>query len=419
MIEFEIIDDEPSKELTLMERSQVALGSAKHEVELRELVKASAGIVSVTNADGRVECHAAYMVLKNTRCNISSIAADSVEDAKKFTRAVSAEEKRLIEITAAEEDRLKLLRDGFDAKVKAEKDAAIAAERARVDSIKTDIQSIRDIAMSAVGMSIDEMDAALAFLDDFNCAEERFAEFGPDASRAVSETMDAITTLYRKAVAAKALAEKLQAEREAEAARVKAQAEENARMKAELDAQREAMEKAAQKAADAARAEARRHTEELAEQRRAAAELQAIEDDKRRAEHEAAMLAIREAQTELDRKQAEIDASELQRKRDDELAADIRKMDEADDAAFSREEKIAKVDLADVITDNVLETWPENVYFQAGDFDEVEDFNEYINCDDMPNALTAEPTNFTYVKYIRSDIFDQMLSEALSALSDD
>ena len=109
----------------------------------------------------------------------------------------------------------------------------------------------------------------------------------------------------------------------------------------------------------------------------------------------------------------------MQRKRDDELAADIRKMDEADDAAFSREEKIAKVDLADVITDNVLETWPENVYFQAGDFDEVEDFNEYINCDDMPNALTAEPTNFTYVKYIRSDIFDQMLSEALSALSDD
>jgi hypothetical protein len=65
--------------LTLPERASVALGSPAHEVKLRELVLASAAIMSVTNKAGREECHAAYMTLKNTRVNINHTVEEVTE----------------------------------------------------------------------------------------------------------------------------------------------------------------------------------------------------------------------------------------------------------------------------------------------------------------------------------------------------
>src|SRR5450631_3519473 len=100
-MEIELIDAPYA--LTLPQRAQAALGTALHEVKLRELVAASASIVTVTNGAGRDECHAAYMRLKNSRISVEKAGLASTEDANSFVKAVRVEVKRLIEISDAEE----------------------------------------------------------------------------------------------------------------------------------------------------------------------------------------------------------------------------------------------------------------------------------------------------------------------------
>lgn len=125
-------------------RAALALGSTKTETALRELIKASASIVTVTNKAGREECHTAYMKLKNSRVAVGHTAADATEDAKKFTAAVKTEAARLVEIISAEETRLQLLRDGFDAIEEKRKADELAAEMDRIAKIASAMQGIRE-----------------------------------------------------------------------------------------------------------------------------------------------------------------------------------------------------------------------------------------------------------------------------------
>lgn len=101
-------------QLTVVERAAIALGTPEHEKKLRELVSQSASIVEIKNADARTQCHAAYMVLKNARVEIEKAGKTAREDATAFSKAVIEEQKRLVEITAAEEARLQGLRDVWD-----------------------------------------------------------------------------------------------------------------------------------------------------------------------------------------------------------------------------------------------------------------------------------------------------------------
>ena len=59
-------------ELTLPQRAAVALGAAEHEKQLILLVAESKTITEIKNADGRTQCHAAYMKLKNARVAIAA-----------------------------------------------------------------------------------------------------------------------------------------------------------------------------------------------------------------------------------------------------------------------------------------------------------------------------------------------------------
>ena len=58
---------EQSTELTVASRASVALKATERRQKFVALVANSAGITTITNGDGYKECHAARMVLRNSR----------------------------------------------------------------------------------------------------------------------------------------------------------------------------------------------------------------------------------------------------------------------------------------------------------------------------------------------------------------
>jgi hypothetical protein len=453
-MQIEMIEDEPAPvmALTLQKRAAVALGSAKHEVAVRELVKESSSILTVTNADGREQAHRAGMKLTGVRVGIKKTGKASREDATKFSAAIIAEENRLVALITPEEDRIFALRDGFDAKVAEEKAAKIAAERARIKSIQSAISVIRNECVIANGKPIDWLESRLAFLDGEIPSSDFYEEFYEDAIKAHKDAIANVRVILDMAVAAKAEADRLQAEREAEAARLKAQEAENNRIRAELEAQRKAHAKAAKEAADKAAAELKaerdRQAAELAKERAIAVKLMAEAEARRKVEHDAWLVeqAIAMAALEVEREatrtaQAKIDAhnaalaeadrlAELQRQADAlereaelRLAQDIRNMDADDDAGIDRQSKPqvavqAQNDAADLARCNataasvlrdgrentMLETWPERIYLQVRD-DEGE-LPSYLGVDDLAVSWCADKCVSTTVEYVRADLWN-------------
>lgn len=265
------------------ERAAIALGSTAHELKLRELALASIGIVAITNADGREEAHRAAMTLRTARTNITATGKAAREDATAFSKAVIAEERRLISIIEPEEERVFMLRDAWDAAEKAKEEARIAAERARADKIKADIQSIRDMALRVAGKNSVLINASCELLNEMTATDERFAEFLPDAEAAIKETLAACTSMLddaRTAEAAEAqrladvaAADRRRAEEAAEVARQRAEneriANENAIAARKLADQQAALELEARQQREKAEANARA---EQAERDRVAAE---------------------------------------------------------------------------------------------------------------------------------------------------
>lgn len=134
-----------SKELTVIERAQQALKPAANEQQLAELAAASKSITEITNADGLTQAHRARMTLKNTRVEIAKIGKAARDDATQFSKAVIAEEKRLIAIIEPEEQRLEGLQNAWEAARAAEKRAAEQKERDRLQAIETRLAKLRAI----------------------------------------------------------------------------------------------------------------------------------------------------------------------------------------------------------------------------------------------------------------------------------
>lgn len=131
-----------SKELTVIERAQRALKPAANEQQLAELAAASKSITAITNAAGLAQVHRARMTLKNTRVEIARIGKSARDDATQFSKAVIAEEKRLIAIIEPEEQRLEGLQNEWEAARAAEKKAREDAERERVQTIQAKLAKL-------------------------------------------------------------------------------------------------------------------------------------------------------------------------------------------------------------------------------------------------------------------------------------
>lgn len=280
--------------LTVVERAAVALGSTKLEGELVALAKKSADIVEIKNTAGREQCHSAMMALANTRTSITKTGKAARDDANAFSKAVIAEEKRLVELIEPEEIRLRDLRDDWDEAREAEKRAKAEAEAKRITLIREHIADIRSIATRMVGCASHAIAGEIVDLEALGITLDRFQELTGEAEAARGETLDKLSSMYRAALDAELEAARIKAEQEAEAARLAAEREELARLRAEAAAARAAEEKrlADERAAQEAELRAQREEQERqiaaerAEADRIARERLAAEEAELRAERD-------------------------------------------------------------------------------------------------------------------------------------
>ena len=130
-------------------RAVLALNSSKTELDLRALATKHVTIVEIKDRAGREQAHGAAMELMRARTSIEKVSKDARDDATRFSKAVITEEKRLVGIVEAEEKRLKGLRDDWDEAEQKRREAAAAAERARVLAITNRIAEINQKAILA------------------------------------------------------------------------------------------------------------------------------------------------------------------------------------------------------------------------------------------------------------------------------
>lgn len=223
-----------STALTLPERAKQALATIHTEEQLTALAKATETITEITNADGRAQTHTARMLLKNTRVAIQKAGEDARDDATKFSKAVIAEEKRLVGLIKPEECRLERLQDEWDEAREREKQAAIEAELRRVEGIQERIAELRGNRSLTVTDLPSLIKEHIADLERMSLAlDGSFGEFIEQAAAARDEGLSRLRTLHAQAVAYHAEQERIRKDRE-ELERLRA---ENDALKAEQERQ--------------------------------------------------------------------------------------------------------------------------------------------------------------------------------------
>lgn len=270
------------------ERAALALNSSQTERDLRELAAKHASIQAIKDDAGREQAHRAAMEVKRARTAIEKTAKEARDDATKFSKAVIAEQNRLVAIIEPEEQRLLTLRDGWDVEQEKAREAAAAAERFRVEQIMGRIDAIKGFERMArdcrTSGAVRRLQEAMSKIDMTG-----MQEFEAQALQAYGEVEVAVKQILVQRQADEAERARIKAEHEAEAARLAAE-------RAELERQRV-------EAAAKANAEADRLAKE-----RAALEAARIEFEQRQKAHEARERAEQEAR-ERSEQQAQEEAA--------------------------------------------------------------------------------------------------------------
>jgi hypothetical protein len=296
------------------ERAALALASTKTEEHLKALATKHQAITVVKDRAGREQAHNAAMELLKARTAIEKVSKMARDDANKFSKAVIAEEDRLIAITAAEEKRLFAVRDAWDAEQERIRKEKAEAEERRVAAIRQRIEDISSAPLNVAGKSATEIAVEIHRVEAI-VVDESFEEFQPHAANAVAASLAKLRELYDAAVIQAEAAAKLAAER-AELDRIRADAEvalaaQRAIDEANAKSKREAAERetflrqqedafAAEKAA--AQALLDKQEQDLAEERRKIA-AQVAEQQRK----EAAEKAEKEAEERRAREDAALD----------------------------------------------------------------------------------------------------------------
>ena len=327
--------------LTLPQRAAVALGAVDYEAKIKEQVAASTDITAVIDPAGREQAHRIGMNLLKLRTGIKAVGEAARKDATDFSKAVIAKEKDLIALITPEENRVFELRDAYDTKVEAEKQAAIARERERITAIQADIAAIHDTPLELVGKSAADTQAAAATVAAIVVDKARFAEFEKDAAKVVAEVSAKLASLHAAALADEEEAARIAAER-AELAQLREAAAE-ARRIAQVEAERIAAERQAEDDRRAAlvaeqEAEALRQREAQAAELKKQADAQAEQNRLEQAE------IARQRQELLDMQAAAAETSRLAQVDADRLANEAAQAEQAAQLAVARAaEQIAQV----------------------------------------------------------------------------
>ena len=264
------------------ERAALALNSSQTERDLLALATKHASIQVIKDKAGRDQAHGAAMEVKRARTTIERTSKDARDDATKFSKAIIAEQNRLVAIIEAEERRLTALRDAWDAEQEKIKEAAAAAERFRIEQIISRIEVIKGFERMARDCRTSA--AVQRLLDSLEKVDlTGLQEFEDRAQHVFGETTEALQQILAQRQADEAERARIKAEQEAEAARIAAE-------RAELERQRTEAAAAAQAAQAAAKAEADKLATERAALAAARAEFeqrQKAHEERERAEQEA------------------------------------------------------------------------------------------------------------------------------------
>lgn len=260
---------EQSTALTVTQRATLALGLSDIEKTLQELAGKSTSITAITNADGYEQCRSSRIALKNQRIEIEKRGKEARDDAQKFSKAVIAEQNRLIAIIEPEEARLQKLESAHDDAIEAAKQARIDAELKRVTYLQERVTYLRG-NQSLTSMTDSALLAEHISDLEGEPVDDSFQEFRQQAEDAKAAGLARLRQLHAASI-----------ERETEQARIEAEREELAELRA-IQAKRDAEERA------------RIAEEERKQREKLAAEVAA--ERKRIAEEDDAAKAIREAE---------------------------------------------------------------------------------------------------------------------------
>jgi hypothetical protein len=264
------------------DRAALVLNSTKTEADLKQLATSLKAITLVNSPAGREQAHALAMTARSARTTIEKAGKAARDDATKFSKAVIAEEDRLIEIIQPEETRVLGLRNAWDAAEAARKEAElqkerdrIAAHQAVIDRIKSYPGLAREARTADMAM---QLLAKLHAIDTLNNCLDEFTDTAHAAKIAADEQINDIIEAKQ---AAEAEAARIKAEQEAEAARLAAERE-------RLEAER----------AEAARVQAKQQAEMLALQARMKAQQDELDRQAAAMAQQAAELEARKAEAE-------------------------------------------------------------------------------------------------------------------------
>lgn len=317
----------PANEMTVVDRAAHVLKFDQLKPKLTELAKQSERIVEITNAAGKEECHAARMELKNTRVEIQRAGKIAREDATAFSKAVIAKEKELIDLISPEEDRLQGLQDVWESAREAERAEKARAERARVEAEQAALRKIRELPLTCIGQSSEQIQKWIDATVDIDLEDipEGVRAQAAELAKATVEQLTVMRDLKRddEQEAQRLADERAELERQrkaqeaeqAEQARIAREQREQADRDAA--AERKRLDDEAKAERDRQAAELKAEQDRAAEAQRAAA---AVEQEKRDAEaaeqrrqHEEAEATLKRERDEFERKRAEAEKAERDR----------------------------------------------------------------------------------------------------------
>jgi hypothetical protein len=284
----EVIDapaSEAVRDITTLppaDRAALVLNSTKTEADLKQLATSLKAITLVNSPAGREQAHALAMTARTARTTIEKAGKAARDDATKFSKAVIAEEDRLISLIQPEETRVLGLRNAWDAAEAARKEAEARAERERIERHQAVIGQIRHYPFLArEARTADMAMQLLAKLHAIDTLNNCLDEFTGTAHAAKIDADEQINDIIEAKQAAEAEAARIKAEQEAEAARLAAERE-------RLEAER----------AEAARVQAEQQAEMLAQQARMKAQQEELDRQAAAMAQQAAELEARKAEAE-------------------------------------------------------------------------------------------------------------------------
>lgn len=317
------------------DRAALVLNSTKTEADLKQLATSLKAITLVNSPAGREQAHAMAMTARTARTTIEKAGKAARDDATKFSKAVIAEEDRLIALIQPEETRVLGLRNAWDAAEAARKEAEVQKERDRIAAHQAVIDRIKSLPGLAREARTSVM--ALQMLEKLTAIDTKGLEEFADAAHAAKLAADEqINDIIEAKQAAEAEQARIKAEQEAEAARL---AEERQRMEAER--------------AEAARVAAEREAELLAMQAKMKAQQEELDRQAAEMAKQAAELNARK-QAEANRLQPVVTQAEVTA-----LAADPR---DALAQVMAAGPVLSEKPIADESARNFIDAvWPEPV----------------------------------------------------------